>query len=73
MLYSITSSKALLYWLNSHNPKYSKTQNNSLLIAALASENPDRSTSSVMGNLREDGSYMREGEAVVGDDAAGSR
>ena len=38
-------SKVLLYWLNSQNPKYSRTQNNSLLIAALVANNPDQSSS----------------------------
>ena len=48
--YSDISIKALPFWLNSQKPKFSKTQDSSLLIAALAPNNPSTSTS-VMESL----------------------
>ena len=54
--HSIISSKALLYWLNIQNPNFSKTQNKSILIVALAPENTDTAPQ-VMGRLSVDISY----------------
>ena len=54
--HSIISSKALLYWLNIQNPIFSRIQNKSILIVALAPENTDTAPQ-VMGRLSVDISY----------------